>query len=232
MTTTEPKSKLVGVVDIESTGLPKDIDNGACITPENCTEITQVTLTIFKICEDTGSQIIDTLNFWILPEGEINTKDLPYKPAFDKAFLEGKTRHNVTNEKLNGPAPTFQEIGPKIAQSLEPLDFICGSNIGGFDIPMLIANFDKYGIRHNVSMSQAFDIKDPAKLLWPEEESKNKDPRWPHLGDIYEKLFPGNKIKNAHDARADVDATYESLIAMMEREETRNAIMKTLFFRD
>jgi len=101
-------------------------------------------------------------------------------------------------------APTIKELAQDIINFFENCD-IGGFNSIRFDIPFLVEELMRAGYEFPLSDRRFVDVF----TLFCKMEPRN-------LASAY-KLYCGKELINAHSANADVQATYEILLAQVER---------------
>lgn len=107
---------------------------------------------------------------------------------------------HITNEDLKDK-PTFQEIGPQLANIFQGCDF-AGFNSNHFDIPLLAEEFLRAGIDFDFSKCRLIDVQ----TIYHKMERRN-------LAAAY-KFYCGRKMEDdfqAHLADQDTEATYRVL---------------------
>lgn len=160
-------------------------------------------LIIFDL-ETTGldmvnDRIIQISYIKVMPNGEEKRGDElvnPEKPI--PAFVSDLT--GITNEQVKN-APTFKEIGTKLADIFKGCDF-AGFNSNRFDIPLLCEEFLRAGIDFDFSKCRLID----AQTIFHKMEKRN-------LAAAY-KFYTGHKMEDdfeAHRADQDTEATYRVL---------------------
>lgn len=107
---------------------------------------------------------------------------------------------HITNEDLKDK-PTFQEIGPQLANIFQGCDF-AGFNSNHFDVPLLAEEFLRAGIDFDFSKCRLIDVQ----TIYHKMERRN-------LAAAY-KFYCGRKMEDdfqAHLADQDTEATYRVL---------------------
>lgn len=145
-----------------------------------------VEISIVKVYPD-GSR--ETFTQRINPEMPI--------PAYSTAV------HGITDEDVKD-APTFAQVGHKIAQMLRDCD-LAGFNSNKFDFPLLVEEFLRAGIEFEIKGRRLIDVQNIFHKMEPRT-----------LKAAY-KFYCGTELENAHSAEADALATYEVLLAQVER---------------
>jgi len=116
---------------------------------------------------------------------------------------ESSAIHGITDEMVKD-APTFKAAANEIKQFIEHCD-IGGYNSNRFDIPMLVEEFLRSGISFSVDGRKLLDVQKVFHLM----EQRT-------LSAAYQ--FYCNKVlHDAHSAEADAEATFEILLAQVER---------------
>jgi len=149
-----------------------------------------------------NDKIIEYCLFKVHPDGkkEIRTQlvnpGLPIPPESTK--IHGITDKDVANK------PTFKEIATELYTFIGNAD-LAGYNSNKFDVPFLIEEFLKANIDFSLKGRRLIDIQN----IFHKMEPRN-------LKAAY-KFYCGQDIKNAHTAEADTMATYEILLAQIEK---------------
>jgi len=111
--------------------------------------------------------------------------------------------HGITDEMVKN-APTFKQVAQELKQILDGCDF-AGYNSNRFDIPLLMEEF----LRAQVD----FDMRN-RKLIDVQNIYHKMEPRT--LSAAY-KFYCNKSLDGAHSAEIDASATYEILVAQLER---------------
>lgn len=111
--------------------------------------------------------------------------------------------HGITNEMVKD-APTFKQVAHEIKQFLEGCD-IGGYNSNRFDIPMLAEEFLRVDVPFDFSSRQMVDVQRIFHLM----EQRT-------LSAAY-KFYCDKILDGAHSAEVDATATWEILIAQLQR---------------
>lgn len=111
--------------------------------------------------------------------------------------------HGITNEDVRD-APTFAQISKSLFEFIQGCD-IGGYNSNRFDVPMLQEEFYRAGIEWNPDKSTLYDFFQMESALYSRK-----------LTDAY-KRYTGKDLDDAHDAMADVMATYEVMKGQMSK---------------
>lgn len=111
--------------------------------------------------------------------------------------------HGITNEMVKD-APTFRQVANEIRQFLENCD-LAGYNSNRFDIPLLAEEFLRVGLDFDFKGRRLLDVQ---KIFHMMEQRT--------LSAAY-KFYCGKIHDGAHGAEADAQATWEVLVAQIEK---------------
>jgi len=111
--------------------------------------------------------------------------------------------HGIKDEDVSS-APTFAQLAPALERFLANCD-LAGYNSNKFDVPMLIEEFLRCGINFDVKKRRLIDVQNIFHKMEPRT-----------LRAAY-KFYCGKEHQSAHQAQADTLATYEILLAQLER---------------
>lgn len=162
---------------------------------------------IFFDLETTGTntktdQIVEIAACKILPSGEVIKKEkrfCPTIPIEEGAFdAHGISMDDVKDE------PKFSAVAKSMLEFFEGCD-IGGYNSNEFDVPLLLSEFERYGLTLDISDVAFIDVFKIEKKL-----HTNK------LSDVY-KRYTGKDLVNAHAAMADTDATLDIFLGQLEQ---------------
>ncbi len=147
-------------------------------------------------------RIVEIAIVKILPDGSRSVKRKLINPGkpIPKAASDV---HGITDEMVKD-APLFKQVAQELKQMLDGCDF-AGYNSNRFDIPLLMEEF----LRAQVD----FDMKN-RKLLDVQNIFHKMEPRT--LGAAY-RFYCNKTLDGAHSAEVDASATYEILVAQLER---------------
>lgn len=162
---------------------------------------------VFFDLETTGTNItadriveISILKIW--PDGTELERTRRVNPGMPIP-AEATAVHHITDEDVAGE-PTFSQIAKSLAQIFADSD-IAGFNSNRFDVPLLIEEFHRAGIALNLSGIRFVDVQ----TIFHKKEQRT-------LSAAY-KFYCGNELEGAHSANADTRATYEVLMAQLDR---------------
>ena len=116
---------------------------------------------------------------------------------------EASAVHGIYDEDVKD-CPTFKEVARDIAADFEGCD-IAGFNSNRFDVPMLAEEFLRAQVNIDLSRHNAVDVQ----VIYHKLEQRT-------LSAAY-KFYCGGELVDAHSALADTRATYEILMAQLDK---------------
>lgn len=152
-----------------------------------------------NVCAD---RIVEISVVKVMPDGETITKTTKINPTVPIP-IESSLIHGIYDEDVKD-APTFKQIAKNLAQFLEGCD-LGGYNVVRFDLPMLVEEFLRTGVDFDISNKRLVD----AQKIFHMMEKRT-------LSAAY-KFYCGKDLDGAHSAEADTKATYEVLLAQIEK---------------
>ena len=162
---------------------------------------------VFFDLETTGvatakDRIVEISMVKVLPDGEQIVKTRKLNPGMHIP-AEATAIHGITDEDVKDE-PTFAQV----AKSLEL--FIRGCDFGGFnsirfDLPVLVEEFLRAGVDVDFKRRKFIDVQN----IFHKKEQRT-------LVAAY-KFYCDKDLEDAHSAEADTLATYEVLMAQLER---------------
>jgi len=152
-----------------------------------------------KIASD---RIVEISILKLLPNGNKESKTWLVNPTIPIP-QETIMIHGITNEKIINE-PTFAELANEIYKLIENCD-LAGFNSNKFDIPLLAEEFLRIGIEFDMTNRKAIDIQN----IFHKLEQRT-------LVAAY-KFYCNKDLTNAHSAKADTIATYEILLAQLDK---------------
>lgn len=111
--------------------------------------------------------------------------------------------HGITDESLVGE-PTFRDLSDKLWKVFEDSD-IAGYNSNKFDLPLLIEEFVRAGVDFRLTGRNLIDVQN---IFYKHE---------PRTLKAAYKFYCDKELVDAHQASADVKATYEVFVAQLEK---------------
>ncbi|WP_088342157.1 3'-5' exonuclease [Robiginitalea sediminis] len=116
---------------------------------------------------------------------------------------EASAIHGITDEKVAGE-PTFKVLSSEIHQMIRGCD-LAGFNSNRFDIPLLAEELLRAGMNFDMKSAVAVDVQ----TIFHKMEKRTLEAAY--------KFYCDKDLSNAHSAQADTEATYEVLLAQLER---------------
>lgn len=163
-------------------------------------------LCIFDL-ETTGvnfmkDRIVEMHILKVSPDGQRDGKTYRLNPTIPIP-KEATLIHGIADEDVAG-CPTFTDMADEILASFEDSD-LAGFNSNRFDIPLLVEEFLRVGKDFRLEERKQIDVQN----IFHKMEKRTLEAAY---------LFYCNKeLKNAHNASADTEATYEVLESQLTR---------------
>ena len=111
--------------------------------------------------------------------------------------------HGIYDEDVK-LKPTFKEFASELAQFIGNAD-LAGYNSNRFDVPLLVEEFLRADFDFDMKNRKLVDVQN----IFMKMEQRT-------LGAAYQ-FYLDKKLENAHSALADVNATYEIMLAQLDR---------------
>ena len=159
-------------------------------------EATGVNLATDRICE------ISILKINV--DGTEEVKTYRINPTIPIPY-ETSIIHGIYDEDIAN-APTFKDVANEVAEFIGDAD-LAGYNSNKFDIPMLMEEFLRAGVSFEIDKRYFVDVQN----IFHQMEQRT-------LKAAY-RFYCNKEIINAHSAEADTRATYEVLLAQVEKYE-------------
>ncbi len=158
-------------------------------------------------------KIIELAIIKILPDGSKTVKRKLLNPQMP--IPKSSTDiHGITDEMVKD-APTFKQVANEVKQFLENCD-MGGYNSNRFDVPMLMEEFLRIGLDFSVEGRKMVDVQKVFHLM----EQRT-------LGAAY-KFYCGKTLDGAHSAEVDATATWEILVAQVERYDNIGTTIESI----
>jgi DNA polymerase-3 subunit epsilon len=171
---------------------------------------------VFFDLETTGlniasDRIVELSYYKVFPNGTSEGKTFRVKPV--QLMLGQEVQMHISEEAsaVHGiydddlvDCPTFKEIAPELVRVLDDAD-LAGYNSNHFDLPLLAEEMMRAGIDIDLKKKRMVDVF----TIFQRQEPRN-------LVAAY-KFYCGKDLTNAHSADADTMATYEVLMAQLEK---------------
>lgn len=157
--------------------------------------------------ETTGIQvskdrIVEISILKVFPNGNKESKTWLVNPEMHIPE-ETTAVHGITNEKVANE-PTFKELAPTIYQMVKDSD-LAGFNSDRFDIPLLAEEMLRAEIDFDMKNTVTVDVQ----TIFHKKEQRTLSAGY--------KFYCGKDLDGAHSAAVDTNATYEILLAQLER---------------
>jgi DNA polymerase-3 subunit epsilon len=164
---------------------------------------------VFFDLETTGiniaiDKVVEISILKVFPNGNKESKTWLVNPEMEIP-KESSDIHGITNEKVV-TEPTFKELAPKINEMIADSD-LAGFNSNRFDIPLLAEELMRAGIDFDMKNRKAIDVQ----VIFHKKEQRT-------LSAGYQ-FYCGKELEGAHGAEADTNATYEILLAQLDKYE-------------
>ncbi len=170
---------------------------------------------VFFDLETTGvniatDRIVEIAILKVFPNGNKESKTWLVNPEIE--IPQGAIDvHGITNEKVV-TEPTFKELAPEVSKMIEGCD-LAGFNSNRFDIPLLAEELMRAGIDFDMKNRKAIDVQ----VIFHKKEQRT-------LSAGYQ-FYCGKELEGAHGAEADTNATYEILLAQLEKyDDIENSV--------
>ena len=171
---------------------------------------------VFFDLETTGlniasDRIVELSYYKVFPNGTSEGKTFRVKPV--QLMLGQEVQMHISEEAsaVHGiydddlvDCPTFKEIAPELVRVLDDAD-LAGYNSNHFDLPLLAEEMMRAGIDIDLKKKRMVDVF----TIFQRQEPRN-------LVAAY-KFYCDKDLTNAHSADADTMATYEVLMAQLEK---------------
>ncbi|WOC40639.1 exonuclease domain-containing protein [Polaribacter sp. HL-MS24] len=170
---------------------------------------------VFFDLETTGvniatDRVVEISILKVFPNGNKESKTWLVNPEVEIP-AEASAIHTITNEQVV-TEPTFKELAPEIDKMIAGCD-LAGFNSNRFDIPLLAEELMRAGIDFDMKDRKAIDVQ----VIFHKKEQRT-------LGAGYQ-FYCGKELEGAHGAEADTNATYEILLAQLEKyEDIENSV--------
>ncbi|MDR1103579.1 MAG: 3'-5' exonuclease [Tannerella sp.] len=162
---------------------------------------------VFFDLETTGiniskDRIVEISILKILSNGKEESKTRRINPEMPIPADATKI-HGITDEDVKD-CPTFKAIAKSLAALIEGCD-LAGFNSNRFDIPLLAEEFLRAGVDIDLNRRKFVDVQ----TIYHKMEQRT-------LAAAY-KFYCNKDLDNAHSAEGDTKATYEVLMAQLDR---------------
>jgi DNA polymerase-3 subunit epsilon len=162
---------------------------------------------IFFDLETTGiniakDRVVEIAILKVFPNGNKESKTWLVNPEVEIP-KESSEIHGITDEKVANE-PTFKELAASINEMITGCD-LAGFNSNRFDIPLLAEELMRAGIDFDMNDRKAVDVQ----VIFHKKEQRT-------LSAGYQ-FYCEKELVGAHGAEADTNATYEILLAQLDK---------------
>lgn len=162
---------------------------------------------MFFDLETTGTdalhdRIVEISMIKVMPDGTDIQRTVRVNPGMPIP-AEATAVHHITDADV-ADKPLFSQLAERLAQSFRGCD-LAGFNSNRFDIPLLAEEFARAGIDFDFNECRFIDVQ----TIFHKKEQRT-------LSAAY-KFYCGKNLDDAHSANADTRATYEVLMAQLDR---------------
>ena len=162
---------------------------------------------IFFDLETTGTsvttdRIVEICYLKVYPDGADEEHTMRINPGIPIPKAASAV-HGIYDADVS-QCPTFKEVAPGIAKDFEGCD-LAGFNSNRFDLPMLAEEFIRAGVNIDLMRMKRIDVL----VIFHKMEQRT-------LSAAY-KFYCGKNLEDAHSALGDTRATYEVLMAQLDR---------------
>ncbi|MGY5352947.1 exonuclease domain-containing protein [Wenyingzhuangia sp. IMCC45533] len=148
-------------------------------------------------------RIVEISILKVFPNGNKESKTWLVNPEMEIP-KESSEIHGITSDKV-ASEPTFKTLAPKVYEMIKGCD-LAGFNSNRFDVPLLAEEMLRVGV-------EEFDLSN-VKFVDVQTIFHKKEQRTLSAG--YQ-FYCGKDLEGAHSAEADTMATYEILLAQIEK---------------
>lgn len=173
---------------------------------------------VFFDLETTGTNIIrdrivEISCVKLLPDGSYTEKTRRINPGIH--IPEEATKvHGITDKDVED-CPSFRQVSRSLYDYFENCD-IAGFNSNKFDVPLLVEEFSRAGIKFDIAGRRFIDVQN----IFHKMEQRT-------LVAAY-KFYCGEDLTQAHSANADTMATMKVLLAQVEKYDELGNDVKSL----
>ncbi len=117
--------------------------------------------------------------------------------------LEASKVHGIYDEDVI-TCPVFEDVAKEVFDLLDPCD-LAGFNSNRFDIPLLLEEFIRCSLNFSIDNRALIDVH----KIYTQFEKRTLEAAY--------QFYCNKTLENAHSAEADTNATYEVLLAQLEK---------------
>ncbi|HSY77878.1 MAG TPA: exonuclease domain-containing protein [Bacteroidia bacterium] len=152
-----------------------------------------------------SDRIVEISIFKLLSDGSEEVHTFRINPTIHIP-AETSAIHGIFDKDVKD-CPTFKELAPKLFQIIDPCD-LAGYNSNKFDIPLLVEEFLRVELDFDMLNRKCIDVQN----IFHKMEQRT-------LAAAY-RFYCNKELENAHSAEADVKATFEVLMAQLQKYDT------------
>ncbi|MGP8215052.1 MAG: exonuclease domain-containing protein [Bacteroidia bacterium] len=152
-----------------------------------------------------SDRIVEISILKLLPDGNQEVFTFRVNPTIPIP-AEVSAIHGISDKDIKD-SPTFKELAPKLFQIIDPCD-LAGYNSNKFDIPLLVEEFLRAGVDFDMQNRKCIDVQN----IFHKMEQRT-------LSAAY-RFYCDKDLVNAHSAEADVKATFEILMAQLQKYDS------------
>ncbi len=161
-------------------------------------------------------RIVEISILKVHPNGNKESRTWLVNPEMEIS-AESVSVHGITNERVKDE-PVFKSISRDIYSMIRDCD-LAGFNSDRFDIPLLAEEMLRVGIDFDMRNAVSVDVQ----TIFHKMESRSLEAAY--------RFYCNKELTDAHSAKADTLATYEVMLAQLERyPELENNVKKLAEF--
>ncbi|MDO6803593.1 3'-5' exonuclease [Wenyingzhuangia sp. 1_MG-2023] len=149
-------------------------------------------------------RIVEISILKVFPNGNKESKTWLVNPEM-KIPKESSDIHGITDDKVKDE-PTFKQLSNDVYQLIKGCD-LAGFNSNRFDIPLLAEEMLRAEVDFDLTNIKFVDVQ----TIFHKKEQRTLSAGY--------KFYCGKDLEGAHSAEADTNATYEILLAQLEKYE-------------
>ena len=162
---------------------------------------------VFFDLETTGIQIasdriVEISILKVFPNGNKESNTWLVNPEIEIS-KEASDIHGITNERVV-TEPTYKELALEVSEMIKGCD-LAGFNSNRFDIPLLAEEMLRADVDFDMKNRVAIDVQ----VIFHKKEQRTLSAGY--------KFYCDKDLTDAHSAEADTKATYEILLAQLEK---------------
>jgi DNA polymerase-3 subunit epsilon len=152
-----------------------------------------------------SDRIVEISILKLLPDGSEEVYTYRVNPTIPIP-AESSAIHGIFEKDIKD-SPTFKELAPKLFQIIDPCD-LAGYNSNKFDIPLLVEEFLRVELDFDMQNRKCVDVQN----IFHKMEQRT-------LAAAY-RFYCSKELENAHTAEADVRATFDVLMAQLQKYDS------------